>query len=203
MVHVDVSDGRVLIEHERGGGRRATLSSMHAGLLVALVVTSLGCAWLGLACRTPRGAEVAEALPPRPTGTPTGSAPGSELADASPDALPPADAPAPGLSPSGAPGALQGTLYARTHHPVGSQARQLRGCYEEGLARNPKLAGRLTVKFVIERDGGVSHVQQEGEPFPDPRVVACVLTVFQKHRFPRPEGGQVTVVYPIVFSTGD
>ncbi len=35
---------------------------------------------------------------------------------------------------------------------------------------------------------------------PDRAVVSCVLREFEKFTFPAPEGGVVTVVYPIMFS---
>jgi hypothetical protein len=82
-----------------------------------------------------------------------------------------------------------------------------------------QLAGRVTTRFVIGRSGVVSNV---GGPaslrgFPcgvggptrlggpcgiaddslDPDIVACFHRVFSRMCFPSPEGGIVTVVYPI------
>jgi hypothetical protein len=37
---------------------------------------------------------------------------------------------------------------------------------------------------------------------PDAQVRACVAKVFEKLVFPPPEGGIVTVTYPIMFSPG-
>jgi hypothetical protein len=39
-----------------------------------------------------------------------------------------------------------------------------------------------------------------GSDLPDPHVIKCVIRGFQSLRFPEPEGGIVTVVYPIIFS---
>jgi hypothetical protein len=79
----------------------------------------------------------------------------------------------------------------------------LRKCYETGLAKDPSLTGRVTTKFVIDRAGAVSSVQDGGSDIPDATVVTCVLGVFGGLKFPQPEGGIVTVVYPIVFSPAD
>ncbi len=79
---------------------------------------------------------------------------------------------------------------------------RFRMCYEQGLARNPELTGRVTARFVIGRDGSVSSATNGGSDLPDTGVVSCVVRAFYGLSFPRPEGGIVTVVYPIVFSPG-
>ena len=79
---------------------------------------------------------------------------------------------------------------------------RFRMCYEQGLARNPNLAGRVSVRFVIGRDGSVSNVSNGGSDIPDGGVVSCVVSAYYGLSFPQPEGGIVTVVYPIAFSPG-
>jgi hypothetical protein len=79
---------------------------------------------------------------------------------------------------------------------------RFRVCYEEGLARNSKLAGRVSTRFVIGRDGSVSNVSNGGSDLPDSGVVNCVVSAFYGLSFPQPEGGLVTVVYPIMFAPG-
>ncbi|HEV8244462.1 MAG TPA: AgmX/PglI C-terminal domain-containing protein, partial [Polyangiaceae bacterium] len=75
-----------------------------------------------------------------------------------------------------------------------------RRCYERGLAKNPKLEGRVSVRFVIDRDGKVTQVSDGGSSIPDPEVRECVLAAFRDLRFPAPDGGIVTVVYPIMLA---
>jgi len=77
---------------------------------------------------------------------------------------------------------------------------RFRLCYEDGLHQNPTLAGRVAVRFVIGRDGAVSQAQNGGSDLTDPAVVSCVVRAFYGLSFPQPEGGIVTVTYPIVFS---
>jgi hypothetical protein len=43
----------------------------------------------------------------------------------------------------------------------------------------------------------------EKSDLPDAAVVKCVVDGFRKLQFPKPEGGIVTVVYPIVFNPED
>jgi hypothetical protein len=80
---------------------------------------------------------------------------------------------------------------------------RFRLCYENGLRNNPALSGRVSVKFVIDRSGAVSTAQDGGSELPDPGVVSCVVRGFGNLSFPQPEGGIVTVVYPIIFNPGD
>ncbi len=79
---------------------------------------------------------------------------------------------------------------------------RFRLCYENGLRNNPNLQGRVAVRFVIGRDGSVSNVGNGGSDLPDPGVVQCVIRAYYGLSFPQPEGGIVTVVYPIMFSPG-
>jgi hypothetical protein len=73
-----------------------------------------------------------------------------------------------------------------------------RDCFEGGLARHPKLAGLVTVRFIIERDGAVSHVADGGSDLPDEGVTQCLMQRFRALRFPAPNGGVVAVQYPIL-----
>ena len=80
---------------------------------------------------------------------------------------------------------------------------RFRLCYEDGLRRNPELQGRVAVRFVIDRTGAATSVGNGGSDMPDSAVVSCVVRAFLGLRFPEPEGGIVTVVYPILFSPPD
>jgi hypothetical protein len=73
-------------------------------------------------------------------------------------------------------------------------------CYLDGLRRDPKLEGRITARFVIERDGAVSSATAVNYTIPDCDVGACLLKSFESLKFPAPEGGPVRVTYPIMFS---
>ena len=79
---------------------------------------------------------------------------------------------------------------------------RFRMCYEQGLSRNPNLEGRVSARFVIGRDGAVSNASNGGSDLPDSGVVSCVVSAFYGLSFPQPEGGIVTVVYPIMLSPG-
>jgi hypothetical protein len=78
---------------------------------------------------------------------------------------------------------------------------RFRLCYESGLRNNPNLQGRVSVRFIIGRDGRVSNVGGAGD-LPDSGVVSCVTRAFYGLSFPSPDGGIVQVSYPIVFTPG-
>jgi hypothetical protein len=80
---------------------------------------------------------------------------------------------------------------------------RFRLCYENGLRNNPGLQGRVAVKFVIDRGGSVAMTNDAGSDIGDSNVVQCVVRAFGNLSFPAPEGGMVTVVYPINFNPGD
>jgi hypothetical protein len=76
----------------------------------------------------------------------------------------------------------------------------MRECYERGLTRNAALTGKVAVRFVITREGGVRDAAiDDMTTMPDPDVASCVLSAFLPLVFPKPEGGPVTVAYPIIF----
>jgi len=80
---------------------------------------------------------------------------------------------------------------------------RFRLCYENGLRNNPSLQGRVSVRFVIDRDGRVSNASNGDSDLPNASVVECVVRAYYDLSFPKPDGGIVSVVYPIVFSAGE
>ncbi len=79
---------------------------------------------------------------------------------------------------------------------------RFRGCYELGLRTNPNLTGRVTTRFIIDRDGVVSNATNGGSDLPDSKVVGCVVSAFYGVSFPAPKDGLVRVSYPIMFNPG-
>jgi hypothetical protein len=75
-----------------------------------------------------------------------------------------------------------------------------RHCYEDGQGRNPRLAGMVSTKIVIGRDGAVSDATLVTTTMPDPKAVDCIVDGYRSLHFPAPTGGVVTVVYPIQFN---
>jgi hypothetical protein len=79
-------------------------------------------------------------------------------------------------------------------------------CYTEALRKDPSLSGQVRTKFVIALDGTVSKVEDVTDPadvLKDAGARECVRKVFTTLVFPPPEGGVVTVVYPLIFAPSD
>jgi hypothetical protein len=76
----------------------------------------------------------------------------------------------------------------------------MRECYDKGLATDATLEGKVVMRFAIDREGKVSAVGLGELTLPRCDVARCVRDTFWKLQFPKPEGGIVTVVYPIRFS---
>ena len=83
---------------------------------------------------------------------------------------------------------------------VRSHFSEMRRCYEDALRTSPKLEGKVLVRFIIDRDGHTSSAEDGGSTIADPNVIACVVSEFKALVYPVPEGGIITVVYPILFS---
>ena len=77
---------------------------------------------------------------------------------------------------------------------------QIRECYMAGVARHKSLCGEAHIKFTIDETGRVQRPQAiVGTTLPDCDVVKCIEGRFSQLQFPSPEGGRVTVVYPLRF----
>ena len=76
---------------------------------------------------------------------------------------------------------------------------RFRLCYENDLRAQPNLDGRVAVKFVIALDGSVGSTAVADTSLPA-STATCVARAFGGLSFPAPEGGIVTVTYPINFS---
>ena len=101
----------------------------------------------------------------------------------------------------------QGNVEANGHLPaeiIQRIVRQNSGryvfCYQNALKPDPNLAGRVTARFVIGRDGAVQVAADGGSDIPNEGVRRCVVSSFTNLSFPAPESGTVTVSYPIAFS---
>jgi Ca-activated chloride channel family protein len=78
---------------------------------------------------------------------------------------------------------------------------QVRYCYESQLMTNPKLAGKVVVRFVISATGEVTEAKVVETTMKDATFEACLLARVKSWRFPAAKGGGVVVVtYPFTFS---
>jgi outer membrane biosynthesis protein TonB len=97
-------------------------------------------------------------------------------------------------------GALDKSLIDRV---IKRHMNQIKYCYQKQLTKNPNLAGKVTVKFVISRDGSVSKASTKKSTMGNSAVESCINRRFHRFKFPEPKGGGIVIVsYPFIFSPG-
>src|SRR5690606_40452767 len=76
---------------------------------------------------------------------------------------------------------------------------EIRYCYEQGLQTNPKMGGRVSMKFFIAANGYVSSANITNTSLHSKLVENCITTRLKTWKFPNPRGGVIVKVnYPFV-----
>lgn len=99
------------------------------------------------------------------------------------------------------PGTLDRERVATT---IRARMPSLSQCYQRAAQQDPQLAGRVTVRFVVNPDGRVADVQstptsQAGTPAHMNDVARCVQSAFFSFVFYPPTGGAAAAVLPLDF----
>ncbi len=81
---------------------------------------------------------------------------------------------------------------------VEGRVNDIRRCYARALVRNPRVRGRIAVRFVAGADGRVGRVSRFGSELQDPDLEDCVQERFEGLVLPPPERGIVTVTAPFM-----
>jgi TonB family protein len=100
---------------------------------------------------------------------------------------------------------VRGSLSAEViRRVVRRHINEVRFCYEQELTRNPTLAGRVVVTFVISPTGDVPSSSVASSTMANARLEGCLVRAVRRWNFPAPEGGGiVTVNYPFDFSASN
>lgn len=88
---------------------------------------------------------------------------------------------------------------------VRGHINEVRYCYNQGLVRDPNLAGRVVIQFTIGPTGTVSlAVVQNSTLSGDKSTGRCIAKAVKRWRFPKPShgGGTAVVSYPFVLNPG-
>jgi hypothetical protein len=81
------------------------------------------------------------------------------------------------------------------------RSSQIQGCYERYLKKNPNASGKVVVNFTIGRAGRVTTSSATTDSVGG-SVGSCVANLIGRVKFPRPDGGTVTVSKTFVFQAG-
>ena len=76
----------------------------------------------------------------------------------------------------------------------------VKACYEKQLERNPRLSGRVKLQFTILESGRVGSTRILEDTIGDAQVGRCIAGAMKRWRFPKPEGGSVTIAFPFAFA---
>jgi tetratricopeptide (TPR) repeat protein len=86
---------------------------------------------------------------------------------------------------------------------VRAHVNEVRHCYNQGLARNPNLKGRVYTQFVIGATGKVRSSVTGQSTVEDKNVGRCIAKAAKRWKFPKPKGGgNVIVTMPFVLDPG-
>ena len=78
---------------------------------------------------------------------------------------------------------------------------EVRFCYEEQLARQPHLGGRVGVQFTISGRGQVITSVLQSSTLANRAVETCTVNAVRRWEFPQPRGGGLVMVsYPFLFT---
>ncbi len=84
---------------------------------------------------------------------------------------------------------------------VRAHINEIRYCYNQGLARDPNLKGRVAVQFQIGSTGKVPTAIVSESDVKDNNVGSCIASAVRRWQFPKPPGGgTVIVTYPFVLA---
>ena len=97
------------------------------------------------------------------------------------------------------PSSAQGVLDPNHIHQVVFDARsELAACFS--FREQPSHAEKLVMEWTITEDGAVANVTAAKQPkAADSETKRCVTKVIAGLRFNRPQGGSVSVTYPVSF----
>jgi hypothetical protein len=79
----------------------------------------------------------------------------------------------------------------------------VRYCYENQLQRQPSLRGRIEIAWRINREGRVTTSRVARSTMGNPGVEGCIVRQVRNWHFDQPDGGEVDVVFPFIFGSGD
>lgn len=94
----------------------------------------------------------------------------------------------------------QGLTPEQISRVVRARAGAFRACYESAAARDPKLAGGITVSFTVSPSGSVA-ARIASSSLGNARVESCVLRMFNRLHFPSADK-PTNANWPLVFRPG-
>lgn len=97
---------------------------------------------------------------------------------------------------------LQGTLTKEEiARVVRAHLYMIKFCYERELRKNPKLDGKIALRWIIAGTGYVQTVAVKASTMNNERVENCLVRKVRRWKFPQPRGNGIVIVnYPFFFN---
>jgi hypothetical protein len=143
---------------------------------------------------------------------PPAASPTASVAPAAP--TPAAPEPAPAAAPAPAPAPANDRVTSVSNEVttpnvvtpdkvIASLRPKLNACYQDGLTKNPKLEGSVTLSAKIEKDGSVSAVTPKNLTGLSPAVVKCLTDQLKAASFAAAGGMNYTtsIDIPVAFAS--
>ena len=89
----------------------------------------------------------------------------------------------------------EANLRARTR----AKRNQIHRCYTDVLQQDSSVQGRITLRWLVGREGKVWRIQVSEDQVHVPQLAECLASVIQSIRYARPDGGTCKVLWPFVF----
>ena len=84
---------------------------------------------------------------------------------------------------------------------IKANSPQIKACYERELIKDPRLAGKIDIRFTISPRGAVSAAQVKSSDMGSKAMESCLERVLRRMIFPAPRGGGIVIVsYPFTFN---
>src|SRR5262249_48256481 len=93
----------------------------------------------------------------------------------------------------------KGTSGTDLENALAFRAKQAHRCYDNALAQDPTLRGKVTVAVRVGANGQGCSAGLAANEMSGSNVGSCVLGFFRGTNFPAPKGGCVDVTLPINF----
>ena len=83
---------------------------------------------------------------------------------------------------------------------INAHFHEVQGCYESALSSGKGGgSGRIIFEWVVTTTGKTRGVRVRSSSLGNPKVANCIRSKIAKWRFPRPQGGEVTIGFPFLF----
>ena len=90
----------------------------------------------------------------------------------------------------------------RVNRQGGPEADEIHsGLLQQRVEGDPSLKGKVEIEFTIGENGRIEEALTVGNTMGNKTVMNCILRMLKRWKFPKPDGGSVTVVFPFIFSS--